>query len=108
MFLLRHTQKSTDIVKGFTVTLYNWSAFAKGLDEFTNFLTLKICFNETDGKINVLLMKYRCSFYFSLRQCRLRKQNIQQRLKQNTKERILDIFKQDHEVFLKNKNECVY
>ena len=54
-------------------------------------------------------MKYRCSFYFSLRQCRLRKQNIQQRLKQNTKEeRILDIFKQDHEVFLKNKNECVY
>ena len=53
-------------------------------------------------------MKYRCSFYFSLRQCRLRKQNIQQRLKQNTKERILDIFEQDHEVFLKNKNECVY
>ena len=53
-------------------------------------------------------MKYRCSFYFSLRLCRLRKQKIQQRLKQNTKERILDIFKQDHEVFLKNKNECVY
>ena len=41
IFLLRHTQKSTDIVKGLIVSLYNWSAFAKGLEEVTNFPSWK-------------------------------------------------------------------